>query len=1077
MQLALSESPATPSARLVTGPLPVLETALAREVEAIKAADALAPIAVLIGGTLLRPYLQRRLATRTGGHAGVAFLTVAELAVRLGEPAMVEQGRKPLPPLATRVLVGEVAREASGYFAPVAHTAGFADALHRLFRELTQAGLDPETFWESVPAAGGNRRKFAELAELYARYGARRRGHYGPDDCLAAADPNRLGAQALCVYGLWNPPAALRAVLELVAERVPVTAFLAESGNAEADGAHFDLRRRLAELGAERTVVEPAAGEAEALGTLPHLQRRLFRTSREPAPDEGNGAGETTLLSSPDPAREVRAAARACLDWAAAGIPFHEMAVAYRQAEEYRPLVDSTFREAGIPVYLDEGTPISERPLGRRARALLDLVGGEMERRAVMDFLTDADLPEATRARYGGVPGARWDADSRRAGVVRGREQWRERLRTLRAREEERHKIEDREEGEPPPAWLPQRLERLTHLERFADDLGQTLAAAPRSAPFSAHLAYLRRLFGTYLRDPKPILDALAPLAALDALARPIDFPHFRDMVAGAIDRLRSEEALGARAGLFGRRGVNVLDVNTLRHMSFRCVVVLGVNERSFPPPPRQDALLLDEERRQMNDRAGTALPLRVLGPDPEPLGFALAVQAAGEHLQLSYSRTESGEGRAQLPSSFFRAAAEALAGETVPAERIDSLARPWMTREPAGRIGAPAPGAALTLDEYDRTLLEARPALGTAALAGEADFTRAIAAHRARWELRRLTPYDGGLDGLDARELLERHPATTGPMSPSSLETYALCPLQLFFGKLLGLRAVEEPEEIETISPMDRGSLVHKVLERFLVECGDSAPPSEARRDAQLGRLEEIALEECDAAEARGETGYPLLWRYERQAIVDDLRRWYDQEVADPEAGRFDHGAFELRFGPARHEPDTSPLSTDEPLRIRAGERELLLQGRIDRVNWNPRTGAYRVIDYKTGSVRDEHRDGALSGGKALQLPVYLLAGAERVGSHPKRGEAQYFFASRYGSFRRVRFTAEHFADRREDLERILASFAAGMRTGNFHARPGRHCDYCDFDPICDARRQALLDRKREDPCVKEMDEIEAIR
>jgi hypothetical protein len=105
------------------------------------------------------------------------------------------------------------------------------------------------------------------------------------------------------------------------------------------------------------------------------------------------------------------------------------------------------------------------------------------------------------------------------------------------------------------------------------------------------------------------------------------------------------------------------------------------------------------------------------------------------------------------------------------------------------------------------------------------------------------------------------------------------------------------------------------------------------------------------------------------------------------------------------------------------------------------------------------------------------MLAGAERVGSEPERGEAQYFFASRYGSFKRVRFTAEHFADRRGDLERILASFAAGMRTGNFHARPGRHCEWCDFDPICDARRQALLDRKREDPRVREMDDMEAIR
>ncbi|MBA2428953.1 MAG: hypothetical protein H0V55_04430, partial [Thermoleophilaceae bacterium] len=167
-QLTLgAQAPATASARLVLGPLRDLERALAEEITAHKGADPLAPIAILIGGTLLRPYLQRRLATLTGGHINLHFLTPAELALRLGEPAMIAARRKPLPPLATRVLVGEVAREARGYFAPVAHTPGFADSLHRLFRELAQAGLDPAAFRAAAPAAGGNRRKHADLVDLY----------------------------------------------------------------------------------------------------------------------------------------------------------------------------------------------------------------------------------------------------------------------------------------------------------------------------------------------------------------------------------------------------------------------------------------------------------------------------------------------------------------------------------------------------------------------------------------------------------------------------------------------------------------------------------------------------------------------------------------------------------------------------------------------------------------------------------------------------------------------------------------------------------------------------------------------
>jgi hypothetical protein len=37
----------------------------------------------------------------------------------------------------------------------------------------------------------------------------------------------------------------------------------------------------------------------------------------------------------------------------------------------------------------------------------------------------------------------------------------------------------------------------------------------------------------------------------------------------------------------------------------------LGLAERAFPPPPRQDPLLLDDERIRLNTAAGAKLPLR----------------------------------------------------------------------------------------------------------------------------------------------------------------------------------------------------------------------------------------------------------------------------------------------------------------------------------------------------------------------------------------------------------------------------------------------------------------------------------
>src|SRR6478736_1864566 len=173
---------------------------------------------------------------------------------------------------------------------------------------------------------------------------------------------------------------------------------------------------------------------------------------------DGRGGGtlddSVVLVSAPDPTREVQETVGACLRWAQSGVAFHEMAVVYRQSEPYRALLEAAFREAGIATYLHEGTPLTERPLGRRIAALLDLVDGDLERATVMTFLADARLPAETWERYGRVSATGWDTDSRRAGVVRGAAQWDSRLAAARVELELRY-------AEDPPPWLDERLERM----------------------------------------------------------------------------------------------------------------------------------------------------------------------------------------------------------------------------------------------------------------------------------------------------------------------------------------------------------------------------------------------------------------------------------------------------------------------------------------------------------------------------------------------------------------------------------------------------------------------------------------
>jgi ATP-dependent helicase/DNAse subunit B len=203
-----------------------------------------------------------------------------------------------------------------------------------------------------------------------------------------------------------------------------------------------------------------------------------------------------------------------------------------------------------------------------------------------------------------------------------------------------------------------------------------------------------------------------------------------------------------------------------------------------------------------------------------------------------------------------------------------------------------------------------------------------------------------------------------------------------------------------------------------------------------------------------------------DQKQIDEDLVRWYDREVVAGGEG-LRPGAFEVSFGPVRYGLGTSDttISSEEPLVLRAGARELLLQGRIDRVDWDGDRTRFRVIDYKTGKPRDK---AAFDHGKALQLPVYLHAAARLLGMSPADGEAQYFYVSSRGGFKRKSVTGHELAERAAEGERVLQTIADGVDAGMFAPNPGKdrfNCRYCDYTDVCDARVDTIMRRKTDDP------------
>ena len=1004
-----------PGFGLVTGRLADLEAGLLDRIAAIREADPFSPIDVIVGGVLQRPYLQRLIADTSTGLLNVRFSTLGELGVRLGERRLIDEGRHPLPAMAARGYAAEVARRTGGYLGPVAHTPGFADATRRLVGELRQEAVSLAALEELAPAAVESPAKAEALVDVYRRYTAGRADRYDGVDALAEADPSMFDGAELLVYGVWRLAAHGRRVLERLAERVPVTVFLPSAGG-DPDVAHVELREWLGRHGATEQTAEPTAGERTALA---RLQSTLFHPLEPVSPDD-----TVRLVSASDPLAEVREVARTCLDWAREGLSFREMAITYRDAASYRPVIEAVFSEAGIPVYLDDGPSIAERPIGRRILALIDLIDSRLRRRDVLAFLSDGWLPKETRALYGDVSVSRWESVTRRAGIAEGLDQWRSRLTSLIVRERADAAREDA------PEWLAGRVVESESLLRFIEDFAALLAAHPVQGTWAECLASFRRLVETVVQDPEQVLGHLDQLAQLDELTGPIEYARFLDTVRAEIGALKAGDLDGGNQGALGLRGVSVLDVNALRHLRFRAVAVLGLTERSFPPPPRQDPLLLDDERAALNQAGGFTLPLRARGADQEPLQFAVAVSAARERLLLSTRRAAEAGARAQLPSSFFREAASALAGRRLDTRELGTLGAGFYRVIPAGRIGADHPDRALSEQERDTSLLEHDQALGTAVLHVLApESMRADRHRRARWATAALTPFDGIVADPDAIAALAAWFADTAPLSHTTLETYAICPYRFFLERLVRVKPLDDPEAIIELEPLTRGDAIHRVLEEFLSEHTPDQLTAVERPILQT-RLREIAARVLAEVEDAGLGGAPITWRRARTEIIDDLARWLDNEIAHP--GAYPERAFEVAFGGTWAGKEESRLSTDAPLEVAVAGRAIPIRGRIDRVEWEP-GGSFRIIDYKTGknSVK-----GVFNGGRGLQLALYLLAAADLVEIDVTRGSASYEFATRRGGFATHTLTGPELVARREDLDRVLERIVVGHRQRRLPSR-----------------------------------------
>ena len=251
-----------------------------------------------------------------------------------------------------------------------------------------------------------------------------------------------------------------------------------------------------------------------------------------------------------------------------------------------------------------------------------------------------------------------------------------------------------------------------------------------------------------------------------------------------------------------------------------------------------------------MREQLASGLATNERRLEAERTALRLAVGAARERAVLSYPRLDVDGARPRVPSFY---ALEALRAAEGVLPGFDELSRRAEMFGEA-RLGWPAPeqpAAAIDAAEFDlarlaaleeddessrgaaRYLLGANPHLG-----------RALRFRGRRWEVAGWTSADGFVKPIEAgRRALAAHALTARSYSPTALQHYATCPYKFFLQAVCRLAPREEPEAIEELDPLQRGSLVHAVQFALFGALRDAGllPVTPARLDAARAHLDAV--------------------------------------------------------------------------------------------------------------------------------------------------------------------------------------------------------------------------------------------
>jgi len=1017
-----------------------------------------------------------------GATFGTHRFSLVQLAARISALRLAVNGQVPCSALGIEATVVRAVHDAYSagsleYFSSMALLPGFAKAVRATAAELRAAGIaasDLQSLPPPAPDVG------SLLAAMERRFAA---AHMVDLAALMRTASSVLRGDEISFA---NAPVLLLDVpihskveyefVEALISTVPEVLVTLPAEDAKSVAA-------IETLPDAAKCIQQAATERSALG---RLRQYLFSEVKPPSGERDN---QIRMVSAPGEGRECVEIARLILEEAHNGTRFDQIAVFLRSPATYSGLVDSALRRAGIPAFFSLGTSRPD-PAGRALLALLACADEKLSAKRFAEYLSLGQVPVLNEAggppegkqtwiaaedemlglglgalvpantevrekaghhdpadtddspQIGGTLRAPWNWEKLLvdAAVIGGKDRWERRLNGLDAEFRLRLREVAGKEPESPKALAIERdLRELTHLKNFALPLIEILSGFPRQANWGQWLTILQSLAPTVLRSPERVLSMLAEMAPLEDVG-PVSLFEVRNVL---LERLSTLE-VSPPDYRYGR--VFIATTGQARGCAFDVVFLPGLAEQIFPQRPREDPILLDDLRSQLNSE----LRNQAERVSEERLLLRLCVGSVRKRLYLSYPRLDVVQARPRVPSFYALDVDRAITGEVPRVETLEYKAG----EEGGARLAWPAPAdpnRSIDSVEHDLSVLGSLLNLPPNQSKGRARYllelnenmARSLRTRFARWHRPSWSKLDGFCaPAKETIQLFSERRVTVRPYSASSLQRFAACPYQFYLAAVEGIEPRKEAVSIEQMDPLTRGSILHRVQAEFLRRLLDEGnlPISPTNLSLALQRLNKVIQQ---IEQEYREILFPAIlrvWNDEIEDLRTDLHLWIKRMAENPSDWIPAH--FEVSFG-ISDGLQRDPASVADVAVIAGGFK---LRGIVDLIERRPSDGNLRVTDYKSGKDRTVSAL-QVGGGEVLQPTLYSLA-VESFMKKPVTEGRLYYCTSAGGFAERIVPLA---VQSREAAEEVLKIIDSAVERAFFPPAPReKACEWCDFQVVC---------------------------